>query len=96
MDSTGRRACRPLCKEDSLATRYPRAILALAAPSFINRGYDIVGDAKLKIVKMNEFPQGSVQRLANFVDVVFYLNEPTPYHLSDLPTFSSIAAIEQN
>lgn len=80
----------------ALGTPYPRAIHALASPFFASRGYDIVGDATLDILKMNEVPNISTHRLANFVDHLPHESADAIVLLAtDLPTFSSIAAIEQ-
>lgn len=80
----------------ALGTPYPRAIHALAAPFFTSRGYEIVGDATLDIVKMRDVPKVSDDRLTSFVgslprdraDAIVLL-------ATDLPTFTSIAAIER-
>jgi maleate isomerase len=79
-----------------LGTPYPRAIHALAAPFFTSRGYEIVCDATLDIVKMHEVPKVSANRLANFTnDLSPERAEAIVLLATDLPTFASIAAIEQ-
>lgn len=73
----------------ALGIPYPRAIHARVAPFSASRGYEIVGDVTFDMVKMNEVPKVSAHRLANFVGSLIV-------HLAtDLPTFSSIATIEQ-
>ena len=47
----------------ALGTPYPRAVHALATPFFAERGYEIVGDATLDIVKMRDVPTVSENRL---------------------------------
>jgi maleate isomerase len=80
----------------ALGTPYPRAIHALAAPFFDGRGYEVVGDATLDIVRMRDVPKVSESRLLAFVDDLPRDRADAIVLLAtDLPTFKSIATIEQ-
>jgi maleate cis-trans isomerase len=80
----------------ALGTPYPRAVHALAAPFFAERGYETVDEATLDIVRMRDVPTVSADRLLALVaglrrdraDAVVLL-------ATDLPTFKSIATMEQ-
>ena len=48
----------------ALGTPYPRAVHALAAPFFAERGHEIVGEATLDIVSMRDVPTVSENRAA--------------------------------
>jgi maleate isomerase len=80
----------------ALATPYPRAIHALAAPFFRQRGLHVASDATLDIVAMREVPSVDHARLMRLVrsldvsgcDAVVLL-------ATDLPTFGSIGEIER-
>jgi maleate isomerase len=80
----------------ALGTPYPRAVHALAAPFFVGRGYEIVDEATLDIVKMRDVPTVSENRLLEFVGALRRDKaEAIVLLATDLPTFKSIAAMEQ-
>ena len=80
----------------ALGTPYPRAVHALAAPFFAERGYEIVDQATLDIVKMSDVPSVSENRLLPFVTGLRRDRaEAIVLLATDLPTFESIAAMEQ-
>ena len=81
----------------ALGTPYPRDIHALAPPFFTERGFTIVGDATLDIVKMRDVPKVAGDRLMAFVNELPRDRADAVVLLAtDLPTFDSIAAIEQS
>ncbi|MSQ73805.1 MAG: hypothetical protein EXR27_21415 [Betaproteobacteria bacterium] len=79
----------------ALGTPYPAAIHALALPFFDAQGYELAGDATLDILAMRDVPRIDGAILEGFVaslpksgaDAVVLL-------ATDLPTFSSIARLE--
>jgi maleate cis-trans isomerase len=80
----------------ALGTPYPAAIHALAPPFFAARGFDVVPQATLDIVKMNEVPMVNAPRLTKFVDSLRHdAAEAVVLLATDLPSFGSIAALEQ-
>ena len=80
----------------ALGTPYPRAIHALAPPFFAGRGYEVVGDATLDIVKMRDVPKVAESRLLAFVGSLPRQGADAIVLLAtDLPTFKSIAATER-
>lgn len=80
----------------ALGTPYPRAVHALAAPFFAERGHEIVGEATLDIVRMRDVPTVSENRLLAFVEGLRRDRAQAVVLLAtDLPTFKSIATIEQ-
>jgi maleate cis-trans isomerase len=80
----------------ALGTPYPRGLHALAAPFFAERGYEIVDDATLDIVKMHDVPKVSENRLLALVAGLRRDRaEAIVLLATDLPTFKSIATIEQ-
>jgi maleate isomerase len=80
----------------ALGTPYPRAVHVLAAPFFAERGYEIVDEATLDIVKMRDVPTVSENRLLPFVAGLRRDRAQAIVLLAtDLPTFKSIAAMEQ-
>jgi maleate isomerase len=79
-----------------LGTPYPRAVHALASPFFTERSYEIVADATLDILDMHEVPTVSESRLLAFVEELRRDRaEAIVLLATDLPTFRSIATIEQ-
>jgi maleate isomerase len=80
----------------ALGTPYPLAVHALAAPFFAERGYEIVDEATLDIVSMRDVPSVSEHRLLALVEGLRRDRaEAIVLLATDLPTFKSIAAIEQ-
>jgi maleate cis-trans isomerase len=80
----------------ALGTPYPRAVHALAAPFFAERGYEIVDEATLDIVKMRDVPAVSEDRLLALVSGLRRDRaEAVVLLATDLPTFKSIATIER-
>jgi maleate isomerase len=80
----------------TLGTPYPRALHALAAPFFAERGYEIVDEATLDIVKMRDVPTVSENRLLPFVTGLRRDGaEAIVLLATDLPTFESIVTMEQ-
>jgi maleate isomerase len=80
----------------TLGTPYPRAVHALAAPFFAERGYEIVDEATLDIVKMRDVPTVSESRLLAFVEGLRRDRaEAIVLLATDLPTFKSIATMER-
>jgi maleate isomerase len=81
----------------ALGTPYPRAIHALAAPFFEQRGIEVASQATLDIVAMREVPTVDHARLMGLIrsldatacDALVLL-------ATDLPTFGSIARIERD
>jgi maleate isomerase len=80
----------------ALGTPYPRAVHALAAPFFAERGYEIVDNATLDIVKMRDVPMVSENRLLAFAAGLRRGRaEAVVLLATDLPTFKSIATLER-
>jgi maleate isomerase len=80
----------------ALGTPYPRAVHALAAPFFAERGYEIVDEATLDIVGMRDVPMVSENRLLALVEGLRRDRaEAVVLLATDLPTFNSIPTIEQ-
>lgn len=81
----------------ALGTPYPRAIHALVPPFFAGRGFEIVGDATLDLLKMSDVPKVSSDRLKSFVnDLPRSRADAIVLLATDLPTFGSIAVIERS
>jgi maleate isomerase len=80
----------------ALGTPYPRGVHALAIPFFAERGYEIVDEATLDIVKMRDVPTVSENSLLPFVAGLRRERaEAVVLLATDLPTFKSIARMEQ-
>ena len=80
----------------ALGTPYPRSIHSLAAPFFAGRGYEIVGEATLDIIKMSDVPKVTESRLKAFLkDLMFQSADAIVLLATDLPTFGSIAKFER-
>jgi maleate isomerase len=80
----------------ALGTPYPAAIHALAPPFFTARGYEIVSDSTLDILKMRDVPNVTPQRIRDFVAGFDRTGaEAIVLLATDLPCFSVIAALEQ-
>jgi maleate isomerase len=79
----------------AVGTPYPAAIHALVSPFFLRNGFEVKTHASLEILAMREVPTVGAERLAEFVrkldpsgcDALVLL-------ATDLPTFASIAALE--
>jgi maleate isomerase len=80
----------------ALGTPYPRAVHALATPFFAARGYEIVDDATLDILRMCEVPRVSQSRLLALVAGLRRERaEAIVLLATDLPTFTAIDTIER-
>jgi maleate isomerase len=80
----------------ALGTPYPMAIHALARPFFAARGYDVVAEATLNIVRMREVPKLSGDELVSFVGKLGRRDaEAIVLLATDLPSFSVIATLEK-
>ena len=80
----------------ALGTPYPAAIHALAPPFFTARGYDVVSDNTLDILKMRDVPKVTPQQIRDFVAGFDRTGAQAIVLLAtDLPCFSVIAALEQ-
>lgn len=79
-----------------LGTPYPRAIHALAAPFFAERGIEVGSAATLDIVAMREVPTIGRERLLAFVDGLDSRGcDAIVLLATDLPTFQCIEEIER-
>jgi len=80
----------------ALGTPYPARIHAWARPYFERLGYQITGDATLDISAMAEVPRVTPERLRRLVESLDREAAQAILLLAtDLPTFASIDALEQ-
>jgi maleate cis-trans isomerase len=80
----------------ALGTPYPAAIHALAPPFFAERGYQVMKDATLDIVKMRDVPKISADTLTRFVATLDHSDAQAIVLLAtDLPSFSVLADLER-
>jgi maleate isomerase len=80
----------------ALGTPYPKAIHALAMPFFNARGYTVVGDATLDVVKMRDVPKISGDTLTGFVESIESSGaEAIVLLATDLPSFAVLADLEK-
>jgi maleate cis-trans isomerase len=80
----------------ALGTPYPAALHALARPFFAARGFKIVDDVTLDIIKMADVPKINTERLLAFVGRLKLSDaEAIVLLATDLPSFSAIARIER-
>jgi len=81
----------------SLGTPYPQKIHALAPPFFTARGYDVVDEATLDIVRMRDVPKLSPAELTAFVGTLDTKDAQAVVLLAtDLPSFPAIAQLERS
>jgi maleate isomerase len=80
----------------ALGTPYPAAIHALAPRFFAARGYDVVNDATLDVVKMRDVPKISADTLKRFVARLEHSEAQAVVLLAtDLPSFSVVTELER-
>jgi maleate cis-trans isomerase len=80
----------------ALGTPYPAAIHALAPPFFAARGYEVVQDATLDVVKMRDVPKISADTLKRFVATLDHSDAQAIVLLAtDLPSFAVLTDLEQ-
>ena len=83
-------------KRFALGTPYPAAIHALAAPFFTARGYEVVSNRTLDIVKMTDVPKVTPRQIRDFVAALDRKNAEAVLLLAtDLPCFSVLAELER-
>ncbi len=79
----------------ALGTPYPTAIHAMALPFFVAQGYELAGDSTLDILAMRDVPKIDGSILEAFASALPKSGADAVVLLAtDLPTFSSIAKLE--
>lgn len=83
-------------KRLAIGTPYPESIHALVPPFFRERGFEVKSHATLDILAMREVPTVDAARLAAFVSRLDTAGcDALVLLATDLPTFGSIARLEQ-
>jgi maleate isomerase len=83
-------------KRFALGTPYPATIHALAPAFFTARGYEVVSDRTLNIMKMMDVPKVAPQEIRDFVATLDRKNADAVVLLAtDLPCFSVLAELER-
>lgn len=83
-------------KRFALGTPYPAPIHALAAPFFTARGYEVVSDQTLDILKMTDVPKVTPRQIRDFVATLDRKDaEAIVLLATDLPCFGVLAELER-